>query len=208
MAGLLGLDELFEVRHFDREVIVLCVRWYTRSPGEPGDSVWKRNETSGRSAFRWRRDRPDQFAVSVNRCSSASEIQWTRLFRGTAASLGAGWLLDRFQPRKWRNSGSFSPVVVRDYRAPPILRQSRAIWARGLKKRHKIKLRQGHTLRDSAVFRVAKVCRESPSYRDVFRDNPFLSKWHLVTRQGLPRDVGTIHGVKMTESPFIDLAHP
>jgi len=30
MAGFLGLDELFESRHFDREVIVLCVRWYPR----------------------------------------------------------------------------------------------------------------------------------------------------------------------------------
>jgi len=30
MAGLLGLDKLFEGRHFDRQVIVLCVRWYLR----------------------------------------------------------------------------------------------------------------------------------------------------------------------------------
>jgi transposase-like protein len=30
MAGFLGLDGLFEGRHFDREVIVLCVRWYLR----------------------------------------------------------------------------------------------------------------------------------------------------------------------------------
>jgi transposase-like protein len=30
MAGFLGLDELFKGRHFDREVIVLCVRWYLR----------------------------------------------------------------------------------------------------------------------------------------------------------------------------------
>jgi len=30
MAGFLGLDELFEGRHFDRELIVLCVRWYLR----------------------------------------------------------------------------------------------------------------------------------------------------------------------------------
>src|SRR5271156_91549 len=30
MARFLGLDELFEGRHFDREVIVLCVRWYLR----------------------------------------------------------------------------------------------------------------------------------------------------------------------------------
>src|ERR1700693_581544 len=30
MARFLGLDALFEGRHFDREVIVLCVRWYLR----------------------------------------------------------------------------------------------------------------------------------------------------------------------------------
>src|SRR5258708_22460599 len=30
MAGFLELDELFEGRHFDREVVVLCVRWYLR----------------------------------------------------------------------------------------------------------------------------------------------------------------------------------
>src|SRR6202158_36721 len=30
MAGFLGLDDLFDGRHFDREVIVLCVRWYLR----------------------------------------------------------------------------------------------------------------------------------------------------------------------------------
>jgi hypothetical protein len=30
MARFLGLGELFEGRHFDREVIILCVRWYLR----------------------------------------------------------------------------------------------------------------------------------------------------------------------------------
>jgi transposase-like protein len=30
MSGFLGLDELFEGRHFDQEVIILCVRWYLR----------------------------------------------------------------------------------------------------------------------------------------------------------------------------------
>ena len=30
MAGFLSLDELFKGRHFDREVVVLCVRWYLR----------------------------------------------------------------------------------------------------------------------------------------------------------------------------------
>jgi transposase-like protein len=30
MAGLVSLDELFEGRHFEREIIVLSVRWYLR----------------------------------------------------------------------------------------------------------------------------------------------------------------------------------
>ena len=30
MVRFLGLDELFEGRHFDREIIVFCVRWYLR----------------------------------------------------------------------------------------------------------------------------------------------------------------------------------
>jgi transposase-like protein len=30
MAAFLGLDELFDGRHFDREIIILCVRWYLR----------------------------------------------------------------------------------------------------------------------------------------------------------------------------------
>ena len=30
MVRFLGLEELFEGRHFDRGIIVLCVRWYSR----------------------------------------------------------------------------------------------------------------------------------------------------------------------------------
>ena len=30
MGKLEGVQELFEGRHFDREVIILCVRWYLR----------------------------------------------------------------------------------------------------------------------------------------------------------------------------------
>jgi hypothetical protein len=30
MARLPNVDDLFEGRHFDREIIVLCVRWYLR----------------------------------------------------------------------------------------------------------------------------------------------------------------------------------
>jgi transposase-like protein len=30
MSKLKSLDELFDGRHFDREIIILCVRWYLR----------------------------------------------------------------------------------------------------------------------------------------------------------------------------------
>ena len=30
MSELNGIEELFEGRHFDREVIIVCVRWYLR----------------------------------------------------------------------------------------------------------------------------------------------------------------------------------
>jgi transposase-like protein len=30
VAGILSLDDLFAGRHFDREIIILCVRWYLR----------------------------------------------------------------------------------------------------------------------------------------------------------------------------------
>jgi transposase-like protein len=30
MSKLKSLDELFAARHFDRDVIILCVRWYLR----------------------------------------------------------------------------------------------------------------------------------------------------------------------------------
>jgi transposase-like protein len=29
MAGFVSLDGLFAGRHFDREIIILCVRWYS-----------------------------------------------------------------------------------------------------------------------------------------------------------------------------------
>jgi transposase-like protein len=29
------MDELFKGRHFEREIIVLCVRWYLRFKTEP-----------------------------------------------------------------------------------------------------------------------------------------------------------------------------
>ena len=31
MSELMGVEQLFQGRHFDREVIILCVRWYFAS---------------------------------------------------------------------------------------------------------------------------------------------------------------------------------
>ena len=46
MAKFLGLEGLFRGRHFDREVIILCVRWYT-----PNSAETRRNRLpSGRNA--------------------------------------------------------------------------------------------------------------------------------------------------------------
>jgi transposase-like protein len=49
MAGFLGLDELFDGRHFDREVIVLCVRWYLRFKLSYRDLM----EMMAERGFRW-----------------------------------------------------------------------------------------------------------------------------------------------------------
>ena len=35
MSKLKSIEELFERRHFDREIIVLCVRWYLRFKLKP-----------------------------------------------------------------------------------------------------------------------------------------------------------------------------
>jgi hypothetical protein len=29
-SGMLNIDDVFKGRHFDREIIILCVRWYLR----------------------------------------------------------------------------------------------------------------------------------------------------------------------------------
>jgi hypothetical protein len=41
MGKLKGVAELFEGRHPDREIIILCVRWYTPLRSEP-ENPWAR----------------------------------------------------------------------------------------------------------------------------------------------------------------------
>ena len=45
---MLSIDDLFKGRHFDREIIILCVRWYLRF--KLSFSATSRNSNSGGTA--------------------------------------------------------------------------------------------------------------------------------------------------------------
>src|ERR1700721_1734411 len=68
MAGFLDLDELLKGRHFDREVVVLCVRWYLRFKLSYRDPV----EMMAGHAFRWSTPRSCAGCVAMLRSSSGA----------------------------------------------------------------------------------------------------------------------------------------
>ena len=83
MAGFRGLDELFEGRHFDREIIVLCVRWYLRFKLSFRDLVEMMAERgllmAHTTIMRW-----------VHHYVPEFERRWNRFAR----SVGASWRVD------------------------------------------------------------------------------------------------------------------
>jgi transposase-like protein len=83
MARFLGLDDLFEGRHFDREVIVLCVRWYLRFKLSFRDLVEMMAERGlslvHTTIMRW-----------VHRYAPEFERRWNRFARPT----GPSWRVD------------------------------------------------------------------------------------------------------------------
>jgi transposase-like protein len=83
MAGFLGLDELFEGRHFDQEVIVLCVRWYLRFKLSDRDLVEMMAERglslAHTTIMRW-----------VHYYAPEFERRWNRFARPT----GSSWRVD------------------------------------------------------------------------------------------------------------------
>jgi transposase-like protein len=83
MAGFLGLEELFKGRHFDREVIVLCVRWYLRFKLSYRDLVEMMAERglslAHTTIMRW-----------VNRYAPEFERRWNRFARPA----GPSWRVD------------------------------------------------------------------------------------------------------------------
>ena len=83
MAQFLSLDELFEGRHFDCEIIVLCVRWYLRFKLSFRDLVEMMAERGLSMAhttiMRW-----------VNHYAPEFERRWNRFAR----PVGASWRVD------------------------------------------------------------------------------------------------------------------
>ena len=83
MAGLLSLDELFEGRHFDGEIIVLCVRWYLRfklSFRDLVEMIAERNLSMAHTTImRW-----------VHRYAPEFERRWNRFAR----PVGPSWRVD------------------------------------------------------------------------------------------------------------------
>src|SRR3979490_651246 len=80
MAGFLGLDELFKGRHFDREVIILCVRWYLRYKLSFRDLVEMMAERGLNLAhttiLRWVRRYTPEFIKRWNRFGRGSGRSW------------------------------------------------------------------------------------------------------------------------------------
>jgi len=80
MAGFLGLDELFKGRHFDREVIVLCVRWYLRCKLSYRDLVEMMAERglslAQTTIMRWVHDYAPEFERRWNRFASPAGSSW------------------------------------------------------------------------------------------------------------------------------------
>ena len=83
MTKFLGVDLLFEGRHFDREIIVLCVRWYLRFKLSLRDLVEMMSERSlpvaHTTIVRW-----------VHHYAPEFERRWNRFARST----GSSWRVD------------------------------------------------------------------------------------------------------------------
>jgi transposase-like protein len=87
MSELKSIDELFEGRHFDREVIILCVRWYLRFKLSLRDLVEMMAERGLSMAhttiMRWVQHYAPQF-----------EKRWQRFAR----AVGRSWRVDERWP--------------------------------------------------------------------------------------------------------------
>ena len=80
MAGFLGLDELFEGRHFDCAIIILCVRWYLRFKLSFRDLVEMMAERGLSMAhttiMRWVHHYSPEFERRWNRFARPAGLSW------------------------------------------------------------------------------------------------------------------------------------
>src|SRR5664280_3432793 len=83
MSEVRGMKDLFAGRHFDRDVIILCVRWYLRYKLSLRDLVEMMEERGLRlshtTIMRW-----------VQRYAPEFEKRWTRFAR----KVGRSWRVD------------------------------------------------------------------------------------------------------------------
>ena len=98
MGKLMGVEQLFEGRHFDREVIILCVRWYLRFKLSLRDLVEMMAERglslAHTTIMRW-----------VWRYAPEFEKRWKRF----AQAVGRSWKGDR-HTSKFEANGAISIV--------------------------------------------------------------------------------------------------
>ena len=74
-----GVDELFEGRHFDREVIILCVRWYLRfklSLRDLLEMMAARGLMAHTTIMRWVQRYTPEFVKRWNRFATPAGQSW------------------------------------------------------------------------------------------------------------------------------------
>src|SRR6202047_4025609 len=83
MSGLVSVEELFKGRHFDQQIVVLCVRWYLSYKLSYRDLVAMMNERcidlAHTTILRW-----------VQHYSPEFEKRWKRFAR----NVGGSWRMD------------------------------------------------------------------------------------------------------------------
>src|SRR5882757_4071583 len=80
LVGMLSLDELFKGRHFGREIIVLCVRWYLRYKLSFRDLVETMAERglslAHTTIMRWIQRYVPEFERRCNRFTRPAGLSW------------------------------------------------------------------------------------------------------------------------------------
>jgi transposase-like protein len=75
MSKLKSLDELFSGCHFDREVIILCVRWYLRyklGSRDLAEMMAERGVSFAHTVLRWVKRYAPEFVKRRNRFATAT----------------------------------------------------------------------------------------------------------------------------------------